>query len=146
VKISDRLPYRISTQCVEDLWVSWKRWPCEKLGSVVKLWLKIWISRCLSSWKSPAQLCKISEHCRLHEYDITFDGIQHDVRESTNKVETMVRQAQLIYCVFITGYMFRPIYGSSSGLLTRESVNAIHVGIPSCFTEIKYVKYIKCLC
>jgi len=44
----------------------------------------------------------------------------------------MVRQAELIYCVFITGYVFRPIYRSSSGLLTRESVNAMHVGIPAC--------------
>jgi hypothetical protein len=33
---------------------------------------------------------------------------------------------------FITGYMFRPIYRSSSGLLTGESVNAMHVGIPTC--------------
>jgi len=40
----------------------------------------------------------------------------------------MVRQAQLIYCVFITGYMFRAIYRSSSGLLTRQSVTAMHVG------------------
>jgi len=32
----------------------------------------------------------------------------------------MVREAQLI-CCFITGYMFRPIYTSSSGLLTEES-------------------------
>ena len=62
----------------------------------------------------------------------SFDGIHHDVRESTSKVETMVRQAQLIYCAFITGYMFRPIYRSSSGVLTRESVNGMHVGIPSC--------------
>jgi len=44
----------------------------------------------------------------------------------------MVRQAQLIYCCFITGYMFRPTYRSSSGLLAGESVNARHVGIPSC--------------
>ena len=75
-----------------------------------------------------------------------FRLVVTDVSEklATNKVETMVRQAQLIYCVFITGYMFRPIYMSSSGLLTRESVNVMHVGIPSCFTEIKYVKYIKC--
>jgi len=49
-----------------------------------------------------------------------------------DKVEKVVGQAQLIYCVFITGYMFRPTYRSSSGLLTRQSANAMHVGIPSC--------------
>ena len=43
-------------------------------------------------------------------------------RQSNHKVEIMVRQAQIIYCVFITGHMFRPIYRSFSGLLTRESV------------------------
>ena len=32
----------------------------------------------------------------------------------------MVSQAQLIYCCFITGYMFRPTYTSSSGLLTGK--------------------------
>ena len=69
-----------------------------------------------------------------------FDGIHHDVRESAHKVEIMVGQEQLIYCVFITGYIFRPIYRSSSGLLIRESVNVMHVGIPPCL-EIKYVKH-----
>jgi len=44
----------------------------------------------------------------------------------------VARQVQLIYCCFITDYMFRPAYRSSSGLLTGESVNAMHVGIPSC--------------
>ena len=39
----------------------------------------------------------------------------------------MVCQAQLIYCVFITGYMFRPIHRSSSGLfLSRESIIATY--------------------
>jgi hypothetical protein len=44
----------------------------------------------------------------------------------------MLRHAKLIYCCFITGYMFRPTHRSSSGLLAEQSVNAIHVGIPSC--------------
>jgi len=44
----------------------------------------------------------------------------------------MVRQAQQNLLCFITGYMFRPIYRSSSGLLTRQSVTTMHVGIPSC--------------
>ena len=43
-----------------------------------------------------------------------------------------MRANTVIYCVFITGYMFRPIYMSSSGVLTTESVNVMHVGIPSC--------------
>jgi len=51
------------------------------------------------------------------------------------KNRTMVNQAQLILMCFITGYMFRLIYRSSSGLLTRYSVTVMHVGIPSCSQE-----------
>ena len=102
---------------------------------------------CDQTWTKVASLkWKNSGSSKQWKERVFFYGIHHNVWESTNKVETMVCQAQLIYCVFITGYMFRPIYKSSSGLLTRESVNAMHVGIPSCFTEIKYMKYIKCLC
>jgi hypothetical protein len=57
----------------------------------------------------------------------------------------MVRQAQLIYCVFITGYMFRPIYRSSSGLFNKRVRNCYAWWDPIMFIKIKYVKYIKCL-
>jgi len=42
-----------------------------------------------------------------------------------------VYQKQQIYC-FIIGYLFRPTYRSSSGLVTSQSVTAMHVVIPSC--------------
>jgi len=47
-----------------------------KTRQCCEVWMKIWIFRCLSSWKSPAQLCKIAELSRLHEYDITLFHIK----------------------------------------------------------------------
>jgi hypothetical protein len=52
----------------------------------------------------------------------------------------MVRQAQLIYFVFITGYMFRPIYRSSSGLYNKRVRNCYAWWDPIMFIKIKYVK------
>ena len=40
---------------------------------------------------------------------------------------------------FITGYMFQPIYRSSSGLLTRQSITAMHDGIPTCTAVTEYL-------
>jgi len=42
-----------------------------------------------------------------------------------NKVEQWYVRHNWFYCCFITGYMFRPTYRSSSGLLTGESVSAM---------------------
>jgi hypothetical protein len=75
---------------------------------------------------------QILRYARYRGNTIEEGGIVQVLGKAKIKVEQWYVRHNWFYSCFITGYMFRPTYGSSSGLLTGESVNAMRVGIPSC--------------
>jgi hypothetical protein len=107
------------------------------------------IRELLLLWFALSDVFRWEEHCVILTHDVTVPqtvwwNTSRCVRKYLQSGAT-VRQAQLIYYVF-TGYMFRPMYRSSSGLYDKRVRKCYARWDRNMFTKIKYVEYIKCLC